>query len=178
MNAFDIAGGCVTDADDPVAEAGGNRVLQLHYPIVWRGNQTVAGGDHAGHARHPCGQCRIDCWRRVVKMDDIGWRFLEEAKEVAGSVRQVPAHIRLNKKTFISHPFAECAKCRNGIDTGDVPLIPLQAAHLRHQRFGATHFHAVDDVRNPHRVVMPPKLRQGVVSAAAFAASQLGRSVY
>jgi hypothetical protein len=32
-----------------------------------------------------------------------------------------------------------------------VALLALQPAHLRYQRFGAAHFHAIDNVGNLHR---------------------------
>ena len=70
--------------------------------------------------------------------------------EIPRGVRQVPAHVRLHGEAFFAHLLAERAQSRNRIDARVVPLLPLQTAHLRNQRLGAAHLHAVYYVRNLH----------------------------
>src|ERR1017187_7693991 len=83
-------------------------------------------------------------------MDNIRLRGFENAIEATGSVRQMPAHIRLHSEPFYSHSLAKRAESRDGVYARIVPLIPLQTAHLRHQNLGAAHLHAVDYMRDLH----------------------------
>ena len=60
------------------------------------------------------------------------------------------ADVRLHSEAFHSHSLAEWTKRRESIDARVVPLLPLQMAHLRHQRLCTANLHAVHYVRNLH----------------------------
>ena len=73
----------------------------------------MARGNNAGDARHFGGHGGIDCRRLIMKMDDVRVHFFEEAEEISRRVRQVPAHIWVNRETFSAQLFAQRAKRRN-----------------------------------------------------------------
>jgi hypothetical protein len=76
----------------------------------------------------------------------------------------VPAHVRLYGESFFPQLLAERAKSGNRIDARVVPMFSLQAAHLRHQRLGAAHLHAVDHVCNLHTGWLNLRLRRACLS--------------
>src|ERR1035437_1080724 len=73
-----IVSGCVADADDPIAKASRKGVLRLSNEVVGWGHQAMPRRYNTGNARHSGSDGSIDSRRRVVKMYDIGMRFLED----------------------------------------------------------------------------------------------------
>ncbi len=64
------------------------------------------------------------------------------------------AHVRLHKEAFFLHPFAKRAKSRHCINARVVSLLPLQTAHLQHERLCATDLKRIDNVRNLHKACL------------------------
>jgi hypothetical protein len=69
----------------------------------------------------------------------------------------VTAHVRPHKEAFFLHPLAERAESRYCINARVVPLLPLQAAHLQHERLCATDLKRIDYVRNLHKPCLSAK---------------------
>ena len=145
-----IHGRCVADANDPIARSGRNRVLQLRNHFARRSHKAMPRRNNAWNPRHPCGNCCVDRRRRVVKMHYVGFRFFENSKETPRRVQQMVTHFRLDPIVLFLQLLAEYAKSRDCVNARTVSIIPLKAAHLRHQHFGASHLHAVDHVCNLH----------------------------
>jgi hypothetical protein len=85
-----------------------------------------------------------------MDVDNVRPRLLEQPVETAHGVRKVPAHVRLYREPILLQLLAKRAKGGNSVDDWFVTSVPLGSAQLRHQNFGAAHFHAVYDVHNPH----------------------------
>ena len=87
-----------------------------------------------------------------MKMDNIGLRFLEYAKEIPHGIRQLATHVWLDDEALAAHLLTQWAKSSDRIDARIVALLALQTAHLHDERFCAAHFHAIDNMRNLHMV--------------------------